>query len=76
MKAKTYIIGVVDCYGAVMSETSDTCRSHANLYPEMYQLRWRWCEEWGIRETDQSTIDDKEILQRVKDHLYKRYGIE
>ena len=75
-KVPTYVAGIVDGYGAVQSKGTETCQGHKTLYPGMHQFRWRWCAEWGLRESDHSTIDDIEMRDAIERHMKARYGID
>lgn len=75
LKLQRYVIGIVTHDGAVFSGTFDTCRGHAKLYPGAW-FRWRWCREYGLRETDHDTVDDPELRERIRTHLRKRYGLD
>ena len=69
-----YIVGVVCSHGAVDSKGVDKCLRHSVLFPGMHQFRWRWCAEWGLRETDHSHVDDVEVRDRIEHHVAKKYG--
>ena len=72
---KKFILGIVDGYGAVDSKAFDTCRAHEKIFPGMWSIRWRWCDEYGLRETDQSKIHDDDLRWRIEGHLEKKYGL-